>query len=183
MAHVSLLCIEYDVPWSFLLGPQSVLPSSVPLSSHDSSKEHPLFVDTSASTYAMFPSVSFPLPLVFGLGEGPHCIPDPESDPLRMPTLSIRPLSTTVLIHLSEKASSSVQMIRLHFLHAFKSPRSSLSISDSQTHMDITRNYHQLALLSDIRWRLGYETQLPFHLAAVHTMRTILETADYGGDS
>jgi mediator of RNA polymerase II transcription subunit 13 len=179
--HVSILCVEHNVPWSFLEGQYDIQSSSVTTTSRNLSKELPLFVDISTSTYAM-PAVSFPLPPALDLAGDLHYIPDLDNNSPQIPTLSIRSLSSTALLRLSTYTPNSPLMIRIHFLHIFKSPRSSLVIPDGQTHRDVTRNYYQLALLADIRWRLGDKTQLPFHLAAIDTMRTALQSSEYGCD-
>ena len=45
----------------------------------------------------------------------------------------------------------------------------------SKLHADITRNFHELAVLARARWRLGVNPLLPFHLAAVEAMRIALD--------
>lgn len=48
---------------------------------------------------------------------------------------------------------------------------------EEQTLKDISRNFYELAVLAKVRWRLGGRLPgpcLPFHLAALDTMRTVL---------
>lgn len=47
---------------------------------------------------------------------------------------------------------------------------------EEQTMKDITRNFYELAVLARVRWKLGGRSGngLPFHLAALDTMRMVL---------
>ncbi|OBZ71892.1 Mediator of RNA polymerase II transcription subunit 13 [Grifola frondosa] len=45
---------------------------------------------------------------------------------------------------------------------------------DRETLHDITRNFHDLAVLARARWKLRADPALPFHLAALDVMRTTL---------
>jgi mediator of RNA polymerase II transcription subunit 13 len=69
-------------------------------------------------------------------------------------------------------------MLHIHLLHVFSPPSpTSMGTADEvhQLHVDITRNFHELAVLASARWRLGVNPLLPFHLAAVAAMRLALD--------
>jgi len=68
-------------------------------------------------------------------------------------------------------------MLHIHLLFTLKSPDSATSDIDgrSNLHADITRSYHDLAILTCSRWRLGVNPILPFHLAAVSAMHIALD--------
>jgi mediator of RNA polymerase II transcription subunit 13 len=80
-------------------------------------------------------------------------------------------------------------MLHIHLLHVIPPVSSLLSPSTATTtadevsklHADITRNFHELAVLAGARWRLGVNPLLPFHLAAVEAMRIALDR-DRGRD-
>jgi len=50
-------------------------------------------------------------------------------------------------------------------------------------HLEITRNFHDLAVLGCVQWRMGHANPLlPFHLAAVEAMRDALDVDWESGD-
>jgi len=51
-------------------------------------------------------------------------------------------------------------------------------LDEKQLLADVTRNYYDLAVLSDVRWKLdgmGGHKGLPFHLSATDAMRMALD--------
>ena len=109
---------------------------------------------------------------------------------------TLMPLSTTSLIGVPASSSlASIQMTHIHLLCTFhsysythSSQVSSCPVPDNQQlHKDITKNYHELAVLAKVRWKLAGSSVLPFHLAAVDAMRMSLdrdwERLEVGRDS
>jgi mediator of RNA polymerase II transcription subunit 13 len=176
MMHASVISVEQDLPWTFVV-PQSDTkfpPTTKPHLSKDMSG--PIFIDGSSATYALFHST--PLSPVNQFhhvgGSEPSFISD-EEDLLPSKTLPILPLSSTTLIRNSaNRGYSSISMLHIHLLHIAKSPGSSLTIPDAQTHKEITRNYHELAVLAAARWQLHANAILPFHLGALEVMNSAL---------
>lgn len=181
--HVSLLSVEHDVPWT-IITPDETPKQHSSIQNRSSTKEVPLFIDISASTWAMYPTAPHPLSSPTpNINTELTYIPDPTESHLP-PTPSsppLLPISSTALIRTSS-TSCTPTMLHLHLLYTLKSPSSSLSIPDIDTHKDITRNYHELAVISSIRWKLGAGGRegLPFHLAAVEAMREALDTGEAG---
>ena len=110
--------------------------------------------------------------------------------------MTLMPLSTTTLIRVPASSSlASIKMTHIHLLCTFHSSsytHSSQVLScpvpdNQQLHRDITRNYHELAILAKARWKLDGNSILPFHLAAVDAMRMSLDQdwdrLEVGGDS
>ena len=110
--------------------------------------------------------------------------------------ITLMPLSTTTLIRVPASSSlASIRMTHIHLLctfHSYSYTHSSQVSScpvpdDQQLHRDITRNYHELAVLAKVRWKLDGNSVLPFHLAAVDAMRMSLDRdwdrLEVGGDS
>jgi mediator of RNA polymerase II transcription subunit 13 len=184
MMHVSLLSVEHDVPWTFITPYEMPHPPSSN-QSRSSSKEPPVFIDVSASTWAMYPTASHPLSSpTLNICNDLTYIPDPTErhPPPGPPSPPLLPISSTALIHTSSSPSSPPSTLHLHLLYTLKTPSSSLSIPDIDTHRDITMNYHELSVVSSLRWHLGASGRegLPFHLAAVEVMREALDTGEAG---
>lgn len=164
MMSVNLLCVDTTSPWTF------VTPSPSIVSSDEPPPDSGFFVDNSFTTCAIFPTTSASIyprhiqhgPLAKFIREG--------TEPANLP--SIMPISTTILARIPADASlSSTTMIHLHLLHTIKSPHSSLTTTDWETHKAITRNYHDLAVLAKVRRRTqDFNPILPFHLAALEIM-------------
>ena len=242
--HHSVMCVEPDAPWSFIPSSKSnIAPSrrSNPFtrSSPSSPKQHSVFTDISATTYALFPSNRMAISLPpshtdFGLSQSFVAEPvltslpsSPAPQPAINPTANTvaqtmstispsiiipdsyssdtsprsypvtpMPLSTTTLIRVPASSSlASIRMTHIHLLCTFHSSsytHSSQVFScpvpdNQQLHRDITKNYHELAILAKARWKLDGNSILPFHLAAVDAMRMSLDQdwdrLEVGGDS
>jgi len=140
-----------------------------------------MFIDSS-STYALFPTHPMPLfpdnQYLRPGGPEPSFISD-ENDLPPFDTLPAYPLSSTTLIHSpAETGYTSISMLHIHFLHVAKSPNSSLTISDTVTHREITRNYYELAVLGTARWKFHTNVILPLHLGALEVMCSALMKGD-----
>lgn len=176
MMHVFLLVVDPNNPWTFVSPYHSKRP---PISKPSSGKEQQgsFYVDASSATYSV--SSTSPIPLSTNTRDTlseTSFIPDiddlPHSD-----TLPILPLSTMTLIHAPADAGyTDISMLHIHILHSIKSPLSSDTIPDSETHKDITHNYHELAVLAKARWRLDSNPVLPLHLGALEVMYMALGT-------
>jgi len=112
------------------------------------------------------------------------------------PIITLMPLSTTTLIRVPAASShASIRMTHIHLLCVFhsysythSSQVSSCPVPDNQQlHKDVTKNYHELAVLAKVRWKLDGDSVLPFHLSAVDAMRMSLDRdwdrLEAGGDS
>ncbi|KAJ6534040.1 mediator complex subunit 13 C-terminal-domain-containing protein [Mycena vulgaris] len=169
--HVTLLSVEPDAPWTLPPKPMARVPSS---SSSSTPKTSPLLIDVSSTTYALFPKRILPLsfpPTPADLGLSLSFVPD--GAPEYPHPLPLRPLSTTLLVRVpAASIASTPSMLHISLLAALPQE------ADARLHADITRSFHELAVLAATRWRLaqmGADPILPFHLAAVDAMRAALE--------
>lgn len=181
MTHVSVLCVEQNLPWTFV-APQICL-KQAPMPKRSSSKETlcPFYVDASSATYALFHNTRLPLsPTDHPSYESPEPSFIPDADDLpTSETLPILPLSSSTLIHVpSDAGYTSISMLHIHILHTAKSPASSLTLPDVETHKEITHNYHELNILAAARWKFDASTCLPLHLGALRVMYMALRRGD-----
>jgi len=178
MMYVSVLSIERNLPWIFIAPEIGVKrPPTTKLNKETSGL---MFVDASHATYALFPTPSTPLFHVDEFlqpdGSDPSFISDEDFPSDKLPVL---PISSTALIYSpTDIHFTSVNMLHIHLLHVAKSSSSSLSIPDTETHREITRNYHELAVLAAARWKLHANAMLPLHLGALEVMCSALRKED-----
>ena len=183
MVHVSLLAVESDASWTFI-APAGAAKRPMSPSRSSKSTAGTFFHDVSATTYFLsHASGACLLPpghAARDLGAGVPYIPDPADAPPRSPApLPMRPLRSTTLVRAPAHTDyTSISMLHLHLLHTAKSARSSLAVPDAETHDDITRNYHDLAVLAQARWWLKADPILPFHLGALQVMAMALSRCD-----
>lgn len=176
MMHVFLLVVEANSPWTFI-SPHHA--KRLPVCKPSSGKEQlgSFYVDASSATY----SVSSVTPMLLSTSScdplsETSFIPDADDLP-PSDTLPILPLSTMTLIHSPADASyTNISMLHIHILHSIKSPLSSNTVADSETHKEITYNYHELAVLAKAKWNLASNPVLPFHLGALEAMYMALGT-------
>lgn len=209
--HHTLLCVVPDAPWFFVSPKRSVISTSRPLTSRNSSsRQLPIFADTSTTTFAVYGQTHLPTSTLPGLGDlgiSQALIPEPSGHlsethllDTHQPSLKcyqslhslpIYPRSTSILIHRSYGSTTKTQtasMTQIHLLHTYHSSSymhssqsfpgsTSAAPSDEQLLTDVTRNFHELAVLSDLRWHLSSADQpsLPFHLAATDAIRMALD--------
>src|ERR1700722_11107145 len=174
MMHVSLLSVEPEMPWTFIAS-RTGLVNTIRASSKD--RLGSSFLDGSASTYVLLHSTRLPLSPILhcGLASEVSFVSDADETAI-CENLSILPLSTTTIVPVpNETGRTDVLMLHVHLLHPVKPPHISLTISDKETHLDITSNYHELAVLAKCRWSLEESPLLPFHLAAVDAMQLGLD--------
>ena len=117
-----------------------------------------------------------------------HSYTYPEISFLPHP-ITILPQHSSILIRVPHASSSTaISMTQIHLLHTSHSASytqslqasSSAQVPDNaQLLVDVTRNFHDLAVLSRVRFKLdnmgGANRGLPFHLAAVDAMRVALD--------
>lgn len=98
------------------------------------------------------------------------------------------PQASSILIHLPHASSSNtISMTHVHllqtvhsasYMHSEQAVTSAHVPGDEQLLQDVTQNYHELAVLSRVKWKFdgasGHKG-LPFHIAAVDAMRVALE--------
>ncbi|KAG7446038.1 uncharacterized protein BT62DRAFT_1076435 [Guyanagaster necrorhizus] len=206
--HVSVVAVEPSTPWMFTSRPEldatkSASPSlksvgrsaSVSSSKPSKNNSHPVFVDISFSTYALFQQSPLPVsvpPTLGDMGLGLGYIPDPSSwhggedthpqspsiehDHSNLPhVLPLIPHASATLIRVpSSTTVATTTMLHIHLLHMIRSVGCSYPASDyNQLLRDITHSYYALSVLSSLKWRMkGANPILPFHLGAVEAMRT-----------
>lgn len=181
MMHVSVVSVEHENTWTFLNSTSPNYAASFNQSlTHERGGHGSFFADVTSSTYTLPTLMRCPLTPLCDRELGadhPH-VPD-DDDLMPCNDLGLRPLHTTALVRVpSASDSASICVTYIHLLHTTKSPRSSLTKSDQETHQDITRNYHELAVLAQTRWRLKANPALPFHLAALQVIHSALERGD-----
>lgn len=164
---------------------------------------HPqnVFTDITTTIYTTSPYTNLPQsvpPAIADLGLPLSFIPESPCSPMSESTtgelqspfphpLPLLPRSTTTIICIPVSPSpTAITMLHTHLLYIARSPASSVTISTPQElatlHTDITRNFHDLAVLANTRWRLNVNPALPFHLAAVEAMRIALDLDQYAID-
>ncbi|KDR74530.1 hypothetical protein GALMADRAFT_141557 [Galerina marginata CBS 339.88] len=249
--HHSVVCVVPDASWLFLPSKSgaSLFPLPIPRptapapsrssSSSSAAKQHSVFTDVSALTYAVYPknriSISVP-PSLSDLGLSQSFIPEVASSASTLSSppspnpqsnagnsssqatsstdcssispsatylphpVTFLPQASSILIRVPHSSSSSsASMTHTHLLrtthsisytHSEQASSSAKVPDDKQLLVDVTKNYHELAVLARVRWKLdgtGGHEGLPFHLAAVDAMRMSLdrdwERLEAGGES
>ncbi|KAI6004286.1 hypothetical protein EDD15DRAFT_2385299 [Pisolithus albus] len=182
--HISLLSADCTTSWPLLQNLPSNVSHQAPTrraSNKDSTK--PLYVDVStAATYCLFPTIRIPLASpTTQHWAGASYIPDSEGAPAT-DILPLLPISTTILLHSLPKQAATGYIyptLHVHLLHTLRSPDSSLACSDDALHQEITRNYHELAVLAHARGQGSDDHPLlPLHLAAIEIMHEALRKED-----
>ncbi|EMD41184.1 hypothetical protein CERSUDRAFT_111735 [Gelatoporia subvermispora B] len=195
--HVTLLSVDIDNSWMFV-APDSSDVSFTKRSRSPTTSQSPVrparvppnavFLDVSCSTYAISPAVARTCVPAFGSRQGAQSlvgyddipiIPDSEDEePIMQRTPCLHARLRSALAHVPTGADfASIDMVQLAQLHTISSPKSSRvktrTISAREQGMedlrDITSNFHDLAVLARLRWKLP-DTGLPFHLAALKVM-------------
>ncbi|TFK43128.1 mediator complex subunit 13 C-terminal-domain-containing protein [Crucibulum laeve] len=188
MGHISLISVEQNAPWTLLTTRPSSPPvsrsASVTRSPSTSHKHQAVFTDVSSTTYALFPAVQLPisLPLSFnelslGASDNSTSTSSVTPPPSLPHPLSYLPRSQTTLIRVPCSPSpNSITMLHIYLLHTLQCPHSPAPHTDESTlHADITRNFHELAVLAKERLKLDVNPILPYHLADVEAMRVALD--------
>ncbi|KAF9242952.1 mediator complex subunit 13 C-terminal-domain-containing protein [Melanogaster broomeanus] len=175
--QVSVLSVDQNTSWSFISRrPTGTGQQSPPRRTTGKDAAKSFYMDmTTATTYAIYPTIRIPLP-----SPPTHNWVDsafvPESQGAT-DTSPILPISSNIILHTPLKCTSSYSTLHTHLLYSCKSPGSSLTISDDVIHQEITRNYHELAVLASLQGPFGYPI-LPLHLAALETMHDALRQED-----
>ncbi|KAF9004956.1 hypothetical protein BDZ89DRAFT_1169049 [Hymenopellis radicata] len=201
--HVSIVSVDPSTPWMFTSRPDfdSSPPHSKPVgrsvsmssSKPNKSTSNPVFMDVSATTYALFQHSPLPVsvpPTPADMGLDSRHIPDPspahggDSDSASMDlgheeyphTLPLVPHASSTLIRVPSSGSST--MLHVHLLHKIRSVGCAYPAADYQQLLrDITHSYFALSVLSaakrsSIR-RGTINPILPCHLAAVEAMKAV----------
>ncbi|KAF8841314.1 hypothetical protein BDN67DRAFT_1002426 [Paxillus ammoniavirescens] len=172
--QVTVLSVDPNTSWSLTQPRRTGQDQQTPprrATGKDPSKS--FYMDmTAATTYAIFPTIRIPLPspLTHNWIDSSF-VPDSEGA-FPTDTSPVLPINSTILLRAPLK-SSAYSALHIHFLYSNKSSGSSLTISDDATHQEITRNYHELAVLANLQGPFGYPL-LPLHLAALETMHNAL---------
>ncbi|KAI6046531.1 mediator complex subunit 13 C-terminal-domain-containing protein [Pisolithus marmoratus] len=182
--HISILSADCTTSWSLLQDlPSNVGHQVVPRRSSSKDSTKLLYVDVStAATYFLYPAIRIPLAAPTTQNwAGASFIPDSEGAPVT-DALPLLPISTTILLHAPPKqgaASATYPTLHIHLLHTLRSPGSSVACSDDVMHQEITRNYHELAVLAHARGQGSDDYPLlPLHLAALEIMHDALRMED-----
>lgn len=177
--HITVLSVDHSISWSILqnrLDNSNQLCQTPRRSSNRDTKS--IYVDlATATTYAIYPTVRIPLPTpeIHHFADVSF-VPDTEGVPVADP-LPLLPISTTVLLHASQKqtaTSATYPTLHIHLLYTLRSHNSSLTTPDDVTHQEITQNYHELTVLAYARQQHSDHPLLPLHLAALETMHEAL---------
>ncbi|KAG1739948.1 mediator complex subunit 13 C-terminal-domain-containing protein [Suillus paluster] len=176
--HVSLLSVEQNLCWPIIPHlDETAGPASSRRAPAKDSKS--IYVDTAAPAYVIYPSTRIPLSSLSCQDQADlPFIPDNDGT-TTSDTLSILPISTSILVRSPSTRSTSTQSsIYIHLLHALHTRGSSFSISDDIMRKDITLNFYELSILAGAM--LGFQEYplLPFHLAALEAMHHSLRQED-----
>ncbi|KAJ7574277.1 mediator complex subunit 13 C-terminal-domain-containing protein [Mycena floridula] len=174
--HVSIVFADSSNPWTFCPPPKSASsPQRTP-----SLPSQQLFVDVSATTYALFAqtssfAISSPVgPNDLGLGNG--LVPEASSSPdsSERPLL---PLGSSSLVRSPSDPTASISMLWINVMYTTQTVGSSYTAETPSLLEDITKSFYSLSVLASLRWRLNVNPILPFHIGAIDAMREALEVA------
>ncbi|KAI0699800.1 mediator complex subunit 13 C-terminal-domain-containing protein [Cytidiella melzeri] len=174
---------EFDDPWSFIASDDSATQRH-PLAPHRAPKNPTgvVFADISSTFYSLKHKVPSMSSSCIGCASELAFIPDTEDDrPLE--ELQIRSLHTSTLARVPAGTDhTQISMLRLNLIHSMHSVHASHIIADEVTLDAVTRNYHDLAVLTGCRWKLNANPVLPFHLAALEVVSSALSRSDIATD-
>lgn len=178
LQRVTLVVAEADRLWHFVHPERSQ--AKAPASPNRATKvgSGTTFSDVSATTYLYRSGTwcTLPAPCVPQASHGLGHIQDPEDEKVT-DAIGMRPLATTVLIRTPAGPDlTTISTLRLHLLAS--QPFIHAETTNDDILGDITRNYHDLAVLSHERWHLHTDRILPFHLAALDIMQQSLERTE-----
>lgn len=187
--HISLACAQNDIPLPFVHPSDSVTERQARAVSENGA----VFSDVSSVTYSVFfphrtPIISPGLlcPWEHPSLVAPTVLADEEGDvlPATNPAISILPLSTTALLRVPNDAEDTmVEALYIHLLFVCNSAKSTLRKTTREVHADMTRNWHDLGVLTRERWWFRQRGGLPFHLAALEVMSDALEPSVLNPDA
>jgi len=178
--HVSLVCAQNDMPVQFLC-PSEGAKEAPPKAATDPSS---VFADVSSTTYSAFLPQRTPITSPSSLCRLDHSTmlapvatdEDVDEPPSPQAHIGILPLCTTALFKVPNDTDfSTISTLYIHLLFAYKSAKSTLKKKTHEVHADITRNWHDLAVLTRERWHFTQHEDLPFHLAALEVMSEVLD--------
>lgn len=175
--QIFLMVADPSRPWAFIV-PEHTTPKS--LKSPNRVHKHStgtILHDVSATTYLVQADVSSTVALdpPQSLLPAHAFIPDTE-EANGAHSCIVRPLASAALLRVPAGTDfTSVSMIHLHLLHTVRdSSGTSPPATERQVLEEIAQNYHDLALLAKLRWKLQANPILPFHLAALEVMGAAL---------
>ncbi|OCH87684.1 hypothetical protein OBBRIDRAFT_735799 [Obba rivulosa] len=200
--HATLLSVDIDNPWIFVALDASdnsiAKRQRSPVTSHSPIRpsrvpSNAVFLEVSSSMYALSPVIARTCVPSFGSYQDAQSVvgcddiptvPDTEDEePVTQRIPSICALKRSALVYVSAGTDfTSIGMVQLAQLHAassMKSSRKKTSATSSRQQQDvddlhdIMLNFHDLAVLTRLRWKLP-DPALPFHLAALRVMRMAL---------
>jgi mediator of RNA polymerase II transcription subunit 13, fungi type len=177
--RILLLTVEYEEPWHFIASERSVIQK--PVSGANRTNKHPaglLFTDISSVFYVLRASVPRMASTSAKSSSDPSFINDFEEDK-PVDSLQIRCLHSTTLIRVpSDTDHVHISMLHLHLLQSTQLVHSSDNIANKDVLDEVTRNFHELAVLTRCRWKLNANPILPFHLAALEVIGSALSRSD-----
>jgi mediator of RNA polymerase II transcription subunit 13 len=184
MVHVTLLSVENNIPWA-IVDPHGNVDHEQSLPPPKEKEASPtVFIDESATTYVMSPSVRIPVsasPCTRDITPYLQYIPDPDSDTQSTSdALGILPLACTTLVRISPGSTyDGFSMIQMRLLYIVEAQDAEIEDEVDLAGNDIAQNYHELCLLSGMR--TGKDV-LPWHLRAVASMGSALGRLEVAGD-
>lgn len=175
---------------TYAIFPKNYIPISIPPSHNDLGLSQSIIPEPSTPVISS-PSSPVSQPSTTSTPLNPpttHPCTYPEPSSLPHP-ITILPQHSSILIRVPHAASSSaITMTQIHLLHTSHSTSYTQSLQatsssqvpdNAQLLADVTHNFHELAVLSKVRFKLdvmgGANRGLPFHLAAVDAMRVALD--------
>ncbi|KAL4241286.1 Mediator of RNA polymerase II transcription subunit 13 [Abortiporus biennis] len=177
--QVSILSAEAEGEFTFI-APEHAFKPNVPTRQYKTSSNS-LLTDVSSTTLVIFPSPRHMHHHVDPLAELSH-IPDSE-DYVALEEHGVLPLFSSTLIHIPVSTDHcSIMTLRVQYLHTSTSPNSSRTFTVNDTLKDVVHNFHELSVLSRIRWKLKANPSLPFHLSALEVMQLALDRGDIVGE-
>ncbi|KAH6915454.1 mediator complex subunit 13 C-terminal-domain-containing protein [Coprinopsis sp. MPI-PUGE-AT-0042] len=178
--HIFVTAAEYETAWA-IIEPKYRSPTSPSRTSKIPSSAKQIYTDCSSTVYAIHPASRLSI-----ASRPPVCPRSRLSDvtaphaPIMPHPLPALPQATTVLLsahsHFPDKP---VDMLHIHLLYSFHSHSTTSSVpDDTTTHLDLTQNFFELAVLASARrvtCALSPANLLPLHLIAVESMCNCLD--------
>lgn len=178
-----LLVADIEEQWKFL--PDEATTHKRPITPSRTSKHSPsgaVLADISSAVYILRSKIPTMVSSSASISTEPSFIADTEEDkPLE--ESQIRSLHSYALIRVPAGTDHiPISMLQMNLLLSMHSAHTNYFISDQDTLDDAARNFHELAVLTQCRWKLNADPILPFHLAALKVISLALSRSDVTAD-
>lgn len=169
--HVTLLSVE-ESGWS-ITDPLS--PSRGAVHIKDQTSKDKFSFSSTAHKLSRFLKIPLSTTRVPHLNAGQNHVVEDDGDESTKYAERILPVQTAVLFAQSTSKQASTHGLYIHMLASARSPFSTLACSDADTHGEICQSFHELAVLTKLRWQLPSLFDLPFHIAALQVADEVVE--------